>query len=119
VIIWGSRGKERELAKGEFFCPKCSDLRPYKQKRVSKYFTLYFIPLFETKNLGEYVECQVCSAGYDPQILEPASQALMRMVAATRYALLHGTTPETVRAQLVEGGVPEAAADSILGLAQR
>ena len=42
MLIWGSKGKEKELSQGQFFCPKCNVLRPYKQKRVSKMFTLYF-----------------------------------------------------------------------------
>ena len=70
MIIWGSKGKEKTMAKGQFLCPRCRCLRPYEHKKVSKYFTLYFIPLFETKNLGEYIECQVCGSTWKPEVLE-------------------------------------------------
>ena len=76
MLIWGSKGREKQLSQGQFFCLKCNGLRPDKEKRVSKMFTLYFIPLFETKNLGEFVEYQVCRSGFDPHILEPASQII-------------------------------------------
>ena len=61
MIIWGSKGKQKELAQGKFFCPKCNTIRPYKHKRVSRHFTLYFIPLFETQNLGEFASARPAS----------------------------------------------------------
>jgi len=69
MIIWGSKGREKTVAEGQFFCPKCRAMRPYKYKKVGKYFTLYFIPLFETKNLGEYIECQICRTPFKPEVL--------------------------------------------------
>jgi transcription elongation factor Elf1 len=76
--IWGSKWQEQQLSQGTFFCPKCNDLRPYTRKQASRYFTLYVIPLFETKNIREYVECQVCQSGFHPQILEPSNQAYFK-----------------------------------------
>jgi hypothetical protein len=70
MIIWGSKGKEKVLANGQFFCPRCGGLRPYSHKRISKYFTLYFIPLFETQNLGEYIECQTCFTPFRVEVLK-------------------------------------------------
>jgi hypothetical protein len=119
MLIWGSKGKEKELSQGQFFCPKCNDLRPYKQKRVSKMFTLYFIPLFETKNLGEFVECQVCKSGFDPQILEPNNQTMFKIVAASRYELLHGNAPADVKAKLMAMGASEESANNIIRMAQK
>ena len=119
MLIWGSKGREKELSQGQFFCPKCNDLRPYKQKRASKMFTLYFIPLFETKNLGEFVECQVCRSGFDPKILEPANQSMFKLVAGSRYELLHGWTPADVKAKLIEMGAPEETANQIIAMAQK
>ena len=119
MLIWGSRGREKALSQGQFFCPKCNDLRPYIQKKVSKMFTLYFVPLFETKNLGEFVECQVCKSGFDPKILEPSNQGLFKIVAAARYELLHGTSPADVKTKLIEMGASEEGANNILSMAQR
>ena len=119
MLIWGSKGKEKELSRGQFFCPKCNDERLYVQKKVSKMFTLYFIPLFETKNLGEFVECQSCRSGFDPKILEASNQGLFKIVAATRYDLLHGTSPEAIRAKLIEIGASEQGANNIIAMAQK
>jgi hypothetical protein len=118
MIIFGSKGQQKEIAQGTFYCPKCNDIRPYKQKRASKYFTLYFIPLFETKNLGEFVECQACRTTFDPKILEPNSQAMLRLVASTRYALLHGTPPNEMKSQLMQSGADSQTADRIIQMAQ-
>jgi RNA polymerase subunit RPABC4/transcription elongation factor Spt4 len=70
MIIWGSKGKIRKLETGQFYCPNCREMRGYIRKRVSKYFTLYFVPLFETENKGEYIECQACGNSYKPEVLE-------------------------------------------------
>jgi hypothetical protein len=69
-VIWGSKGRKVTTDKGQFFCPHCRSLRPYKRKKVAKYFTLYFIPLFATENYGEFVECQACENTYKPEVLE-------------------------------------------------
>ncbi len=119
MLIWGSKGREKVLSEGEFFCPKCNELKGYKHKRVSKYFTLYFIPLFETKNLGEFVECQACKNGFDPQILEPDNQGMFKLVAAVCYELLHGASPTDVKAKLIEIGGTDAGANNIIAMAQR
>lgn len=70
MIIWGSKGKKKTIDTGQFFCPRCGTLRPYQHKKLSKYFTLYFIPLFETKSIGEYIECQVCFTPFRTEVLQ-------------------------------------------------
>ena len=118
MLIWGSKEKEKELSQGQFFCPKCNLLRHYEQKPVSKLFTPYFIPLFETKNLGEAVECQVCKSGFDLKVLEPAHQGRFKRVAATRSELLHGTSPMEARSRLESVGLQDEMVEAILGMAQ-
>ena len=61
MIIWGSKAKESQVGTGTFFCPSCMADSPYAHMRVSRYFTLYFIPLFPTSTLGEYVCCRTCN----------------------------------------------------------
>jgi hypothetical protein len=119
MLIWGSKAREKELSQGQFFCPKCNMLRPYKQKWVSKMFTPYFIPLFETRNLGEAVECQVCKSGFDPKVLEPAHQGMFKLVAATRYELVHGTSPLDARSRLESVGLQDEMVEAIIGMAQQ
>ena len=69
MIVWGSKGKTKTIAQGRFFCPSCRTSRPYEHKQVGRYFTLYFIPLFQTKDIGEFVECQVCHMTFKPEII--------------------------------------------------
>jgi len=69
MIIYGHKSREIDVASGQFHCPKCDAQRPYIHKQVARYFTLFFVPLFKTKTLGEYVECQVCHRAFKPEIL--------------------------------------------------
>ncbi len=85
MIIYGSRKRETETATGEFYCPRCQAQRAFKQKRVDRYFTLFFIPLFRVGQLGEYVECQTCFTTFKTEVLNlpgtaavgPGGSALM------------------------------------------
>ena len=72
MIIYGSRNREKELGTGHFHCPKCDDERDYVHKRVARYFTLFFIPLFPIKTVGEYGECQGCGRAFKPLVLQGA-----------------------------------------------
>jgi len=81
MIIWGSKIKKAEVETGKFLCPKCLRVRTYKRIQVSKYFTLYFIPLIRTQVLGEYVECQTCFQAYKPEVLTVAPSTGSSVVA--------------------------------------
>ncbi len=70
MIIWGSKSKEKEVGAGQFHCPNCDEQSSYIHKKVGRYFTLYFIPLFQTEELGEFVECQRCQQAYKPNVLQ-------------------------------------------------
>jgi hypothetical protein len=107
VLIWDPKGKVKELFQRQFHCPKCNDLRPYRRKRVSKDYAFYFIPLFETKNLGECVECQVCKSGFDPKILKPSNQSLLKLVGTKRYERLYSNSPEDLTSRLISEGPKE------------
>ena len=69
MIVYGYRNREIEMGTGNFYCPKCEAQRQYKHKKVVRYFTLFFIPLFPISTLSEYVECGVCGRTYKPEIL--------------------------------------------------
>jgi hypothetical protein len=69
MIIYGYKSREIDVASGQFDCPKCDDKRLYTHKQVARYFTLFFIPLFKIKTLGEYVECQTCHRTFKPESL--------------------------------------------------
>jgi rubredoxin len=69
MIIYGYRNREFEMGTGNFYCPKCETQRPYKFKKVTRYFTLFFIPLFPLGTVSQYVECSVCGRTYKPEVL--------------------------------------------------
>ena len=118
MIIWGTRGRQIELSAGQFHCPKCDVTRPYKQKRVAQYFTLFFIPLFQIKNLGEFVECQFCHQTYKPEVLsyKPPSPA-ERLLFAVRKELETGTPIHMVQQKLMANGTEQATAQKLTDMA--
>jgi hypothetical protein len=118
MIIWGSRNREIELSSGQFHCPKCDTTRQYKRKRVARYFTLYFIPLFQIENLGEFVQCQFCHQTYKPEVLnyKPPSPA-ERLLLAVRSELETGIPIHMVRQKLVANGTDQETANKITDLA--
>ncbi|MFT4601809.1 MAG: putative tellurite resistance protein B-like protein [Arenicella sp.] len=69
-IIFGTRGIRSTVKAGTFFCPQCVSEKNYKHKKVTKFFTLYFIPLIPLGNKGEYIECQTCRNTYVERVLE-------------------------------------------------
>ena len=58
------------MKEGQFLCPQCATQRRYKYKKVTQFFTLYFIPLIPLNKLGEYVECQTCKGTFVPRVLD-------------------------------------------------
>lgn len=69
MIIFGTRGVKSTLNQGQFNCPQCESTRAYKHKKVTRFFTLYFIPLIPLGRLGEFVECQACKGTFIPNVL--------------------------------------------------
>ena len=55
MIIFGTTGITSTKAKGNFTCPQCANNRLYKHRKVTRFFTLYFIPLIPLGSVGEYV----------------------------------------------------------------
>ncbi len=69
-IIFGTRGVRSTIQEGQFYCPQCNGQSRYKHKKVTQFFTLYFIPLIPLGNKGQYVECQRCKNTYIERILQ-------------------------------------------------
>ena len=72
VLLLGSRGREVSAGTGEFYCPACGDMRPYKRKRIGRYFTVYFIPVFQIEKLAEWLQCEVCQKVFPIEVLQHA-----------------------------------------------
>jgi hypothetical protein len=69
MIIYGTSGREIPVGEGQFHCPRCLEPQHFRHTRISRYFTLYFIPLFPISNQGEYVECSGCGGQFRPDIV--------------------------------------------------
>lgn len=70
MIIFGTRGVNSTMEQGHFNCPQCEAQKPYKHKKVTRFFTLYFIPLIPLGKIGEFVECQQCRGTFIPNVLK-------------------------------------------------
>lgn len=90
MIIFGTRGVNSTLSKGDFNCPQCDSHQPYIHKKVTKFFTLYFIPIIPLGRLGDYVECQNCKGTFVSNILDyNADAATDRFLAEYEKAIKH------------------------------
>lgn len=69
MIIFGTRGVSSTKATGNFNCPQCEADRPYRHRKVTRFFTLYFIPLIPLGSKGDYVECGHCKGTFITSIL--------------------------------------------------
>ncbi len=118
MIIWGSTGREKVLARGQFYCPSCDAERNYKHIKLSRWFTLYFIPLFPTEKLAEYVQCQGCQGNFKPEVLEyePPSQG-ERIVYSLRADLDSGTPVQMAQRKLTNAGMDPETAQKFVMLA--
>lgn len=70
MIIFGTRGVKSTITTGNFGCPQCEQTKPYRHRKVTKFFTLYFIPIIPLGSAGEYVECDSCKGTFIPRVLE-------------------------------------------------
>ena len=85
MIIYGYRNREKELGTGNFYCSSCQVQRAYRHKKIVRYFTLFFIPLFPLGTLSEYVECQSCGRTYKTDVLSAASTTSVPISETDRY----------------------------------
>lgn len=69
MIIFGTRGVKSTSDNGTFNCPQCETNRDYRLRKVTKFFTLFFIPLIPLGKKGEYVECSSCKGTFIPNVL--------------------------------------------------
>lgn len=73
LIIWGTRGRTTDAGQGQFSCPKCQQPTPYTQRKVQRWFTLYFIPIFPIGTATEFVECGYCMGKFQLSVLQLAA----------------------------------------------
>jgi len=90
MIIFGTRGVRSTKATGTFNCPQCETERGYRHRKVTQFFTLYFIPLIPLGSKGEYVECNHCKGTFIPRVLNTNKTASkQQFMAMYEQAIRH------------------------------
>jgi hypothetical protein len=120
MIIWGSKGKTKIIGQGDFYCPRCRTTRAYKHHQVGKYFTLYFIPLFQTKRIGEYIECQICFTPFEKSVLaydQELNLKIQRMIDLISEDIDAGIPINFIYQNLIDERIDEDAANNLLSTA--
>ena len=74
MIIFGTKGVTSTIKTGLFECPQCAANKGFSHKKVTRFFTLYFIPLIPLGQAGEYVECGGCKNTYVTRVLTMGKQ---------------------------------------------
>jgi len=117
MIFFGSKARQREIGSGAFDCPNCQAHREYKQMQSSVFFTLYFIPLFKIRSLGDFVECKTCAQSFQMDVLNyelPSDEELV--VQQVQVGLEAGLPVHMMEKKLANNGM--AAEDISLVLEQ-
>ena len=86
--------------------------------RAYTYFTLYFIPLFETEHHGDYVQCHQCGNSFDSAIIQHPSQTpAQRKIKSIRAELEAGASIEEICTRCIKTGVDPAEAQALVASA--
>lgn len=110
-IVWGSRGRNKEVGAGDFYCPDCDDRRAYKKIAVTRWFTLYWIPIFPMgQPVGEYIECGACKSTFNERVLQMDPKA-----AADKFEAAFSIAAKRVmfKMALADGDIDQTEIDTI------
>jgi hypothetical protein len=86
-----------------------------------QYFSLYFIPVFRIKDLGQAVVCQHCEQAFDPVVLTrkaPIEQTLSardRLILSIRKELEEGMPVHMMKRKLISQKMDEPSVDHYVG----
>lgn len=109
MIIWGSKAKQHTVGNGNFFCPQCRQDAAFQHLRVSRYFTLYFIPLFPTSTLGEAIQCNHCGGQFNTSILQVTREQILGQLQPWVCASCGNHNPRSESTCLACGTLPAPA----------
>lgn len=110
MIIFGTRGVKSTIKSGNFHCPQCEQSKPFRHRKVTKFFTLYFIPLIPLGSAGEYVECGTCKGTFIPRILNHDNASEDEFMAYYEKAIRHSM----VLVMLADGEIDQNEKDQVL-----
>lgn len=116
MIIFGTRGIKSTIKEGQFLCPQCALNKRYKHKKVTRFFTLYFIPLIPLGKAGEFVECQTCKGTFVPRVLDyNPNQDRNRFQSVYEQAMRH----TMVMIMLADGEIDDNEMDIVIQIINR
>ena len=115
VIIFGTRGVTYSADSGTFHCPQCAGQSGYRQRRVRRFFTLYFIPVIPLDKLGEYIECDNCAGTFTEGVLNYDPSAEDRMIEAAYHSACKRVM---VLMMLADGIIDDDEIEAIQGIYQ-
>ncbi len=70
MIIIGTMNLTRTLGHGNFYCPTCRAIQPYRQRSRRPFLTIYFIPTVPVGRAEQFVQCEHCKDCWDVSVLE-------------------------------------------------
>jgi len=70
IIVAGFKARSRAVATGTFVCPSEGGDRTYEHKEAKKWFTFFWVPIFATSELGDFIECTSCQSTFYPSVLD-------------------------------------------------
>ncbi len=116
MIIFGTRGITTTPNTGTFHCPNCQGDQDFRQRRVRRFFHLYFIPIIPLNTVGEYVECRACKDTYNTRVLSynpaaAAEQLEAEYKAAIRSVMIH--------ILLADGHIDDTEVDTVIDIYER
>lgn len=118
MLYLNSETQEQKISVPEFYCPNCHTSRPYKLKKASEVEIICVLPLYHAEVTAQVMECQVCKNGFYTVITHPSNKMLFKLVAAARSQLLTGTSPGSLKVELMSDGLKEEFIDRLITLAQ-
>ena len=109
MIIFGTTGITSRVGSGSFHCPACGR-QGYTQKRVRRFFTLYFIPVIPLDEVGRYVQCAGCRQKFEPSVLSYDPEAERRRLDARLRDVVRRVMVEVM---LADGAIDDAEVEAI------
>ncbi len=87
-IIWGARNIIKDFGPvGEFLCNNCNNKKHWKLLRSSRWFTIFYIPIFPYKT-KYFILCPTCEYGIQ---LEENKFKEMKVIADNNNVIINGT----------------------------
>ena len=85
IIVWGFKVRFSKVKAVTFVCSHCGADREGTLRRARRWFTIFFIPIMPTKELGQDVQCGTCKNRFAPRILDVATTAQSTEHLANAY----------------------------------